>query len=139
MAEEEVNFQLKGIDIVDVFFKHPEVPLAKECQYNFDIKIEHKINGEEKLIIVAPTISVRIDNSDLTYGRIKINIFYHIQNLDDFIVQESKEYNIPESFITTLNSISISTARGLMFSIFKGTFLNNAILPIINPANFTKE
>ena len=37
-------------------------------------------------------------------------------------------------FISTLNSISISTTRGMMFSAFRGTFLHNAILPLIDPA-----
>jgi uncharacterized protein YbbC (DUF1343 family) len=35
-----------------------------------------------------------------------------------------------------LNSISLSTTRGAMFSTFKGTFLHGAVLPIIDPKQF---
>ena len=35
-----------------------------------------------------------------------------------------------------LNSISLSTLRGAMFNHFKGTFLHEAILPVIDPGSF---
>lgn len=139
MAKQEFNFQLRNIDIVGVSLKNPEKPLPKECQFNFDINIQQRISSEEKLIIVAPNISVRIDNGKEVYGRFKANIVFQVQNLENFKIQKNAKYEIPESFITTLNSISISTSRGLMFSAFKGTFLHNAILPIVNPGDFTKE
>jgi hypothetical protein len=139
MAKQDFNFQLRNINIVDVFLKHPETSIPKECQFNFDINIQQKISGEEKLIIVAPTISIRIDNGKEVYGKLKANIFFDVQNLDDFKDTDTNKFDIPEPFITTLNSISISTSRGLMFSAFKGTFLHSAILPVINPGNFKKE
>ena len=139
MAKQEFNFQLRNIDVVGVSLKNPEKPLPKECQFNFDINIQQRISGEEKLIIVAPTISVRIDNGKEVYGRFKANVFFDIQNLDDFKNTDTNKFDIPETFITTLNSISISTSRGLVFSAFKGTFLHSAILPVINPGDFKKE
>jgi hypothetical protein len=139
MTKKNFNFQLQNIDVVDVILKHPEKQLPKECQYNFDINIQHNINDKDKLIVVAPTISIRINNEKITYGRFKANIFFQVQNLDDFKNQDTFKFDIPETFITTLNSISISTSRGLLFSAFKGTFLHNAILPIVNPGDFKKE
>lgn len=139
MAKQKFNFQLRNIDVVDVSLNNPEKPLPKEFQFNFDINIQQRISSEEKLIIVAPTISVRIDNGKEVYGRFKANVFFDVQNLDDFKDTDTNKFDIPETFITTLNSISISTLRGLMFSAFKGTFLHNAILPIVNPGDFTKE
>lgn len=139
MTEQDFNFQLLNIDVVDEFLKHPEKQLPKKCQYNFDITIQHNITDKDKLIIVAPAISIRINNEEETRGRFKANIVFQVQNLDDFKTQKTGKYEIPESFITILNSISISTSRGLLFSAFKGTFLHNAILPIVNPDDFKKE
>lgn len=139
MAKQDFHFQLRNIDVVDVFLKIPEIPLSKECQYNFDINVQHRIDGKKKLIIVSPTISVRINNENKIYGRFRADIFYQVQNLDDFKDTNTNKFDIPKSFITTLNSISISTSRGLMFSAFKGTFLHNAIIPVINPGDFKKN
>ncbi len=46
---------------------------------------------------------------------------------------------IPDSLSEILNSVSISTTRGVMHSTLKGTFLNNAILPIIDTKALLKN
>jgi hypothetical protein len=43
---------------------------------------------------------------------------------------------LPSGIIDLLNSVSVSTVRGMMFSAFKGTFLHNAVLPVIDPKTF---
>lgn len=50
--------------------------------------------------------------------------------------QTVMQVSFPDNILVTFNSISISTMRGLMFAQFKGTFLHNAILPIIDPGSF---
>lgn len=139
MTKQEVNFQIRNIEIVEVYLKNPDTPIQKECEYNFDVSIEHRINGDDKLIVVALTISIRINNGETVNGRVKSNIFFQVNNIDDFQIPETKEYRIPEFFITTLNSISLSTSRGIIFSQFKGTFLHGAILPVVNPTDLKKE
>jgi hypothetical protein len=57
-----------------------------------------------------------------------------IENFEEIVVKNQfNKLEVPENVIDTLNSISISTIRGLMFGAFKGTFLHHAILPIIDP------
>jgi hypothetical protein len=46
---------------------------------------------------------------------------------------------INEAFAETLNSISISTTRGVMFSELKGTILHHAFLPIIDVKALQKQ
>jgi len=36
-----------------------------------------------------------------------------------------------------VNSIALSTTRGLLFAQFRGTPLHNTILPLIDPADFS--
>jgi hypothetical protein len=43
---------------------------------------------------------------------------------------------LPSGFAITLNSITISTARGILFERLRGSKLQEIILPIINPSNF---
>jgi len=49
---------------------------------------------------------------------------------------KSKPLELPEPLATTLNSVSISTTRGLMFAIFRGSFLRKAVLPVVDPTLF---
>lgn len=139
MATKDIKFQIKGMEVLDISFKHPEKQLPKESIFNFDINLQHKIIGEEKLIIVTAAISVNFDQEEKALGLIKVNYIYKVDNLDDMQIKNSDKYDIPDSFITTLNSISLSTTRGIMYSHFKGTFLHNTILPIVDPGDFKKE
>jgi hypothetical protein len=49
------------------------------------------------------------------------------------------EVKLPSDIIIAMNSISISTIRGIMFSTFKGTYLHNAFLPVIDPKSFNVD
>jgi hypothetical protein len=43
---------------------------------------------------------------------------------------------IPDPIVETLNILTIGTARGIMFSEFKGTWLHSNFLPVIDPKSF---
>ncbi len=55
------------------------------------------------------------------------------QHVADEIDKELKPLSV---IIIAMNSISISTLRGIMFSTLKGAYLRNAILPVIDPKSF---
>ena len=139
MTQQIINFQLKGIEIADISIRHPEKQLPIECKYNFEINIQQRIIGKENTIIVTPAITVKLDEDNFICSTIKVNFIYHLENLEEFRKNDSEEFEIPEFFNTTINSISLSTIRGIMYSHFKGTFLHNTILPIVNPGDFKRE
>lgn len=139
MAQQNINFQLRGIEIADISIRHPEKHLPIECKYNFEINIQQRIVGKENTIIVTPAITVKLDEDNFICSTIKVNFIYQVENLEEFRKKESEEFEIPEFFNTTINSISLSTIRGIMYSHFKGTFLHNTLLPIVNPGDFKKE
>jgi len=139
MAQQIINFQLKGIEIAEISIKYPEKQLPIECKYNFEINIHQRIIGKENTIIVTPAITVKLDEDNFICSTIKVNFIYLVENLEEFRKKNIEEFEIPEFFNTTINSISLSTIRGIMYSHFKGTFLHNTILPIVNPGDFKRE
>ncbi len=131
------DFKLIGIELVNSSLSNPGVVIEKQI-FHFNIKIEQKINVEKNLIIVAPEIEVQQDDKKTTLGTIKVACIYNVTNLDEFKVEKGDIVSLPNEIITMLNSISLSTTRGVMFSQLKGTFLHNAFLPIIDPKGFNK-
>jgi hypothetical protein len=129
------DFKLTGIELVNSNLFNPGVAIEKQI-FHFNIKIEQKINLEKKLIIVTPEIEIQQENKKTTLGTIKVACIFYVTNLDEFKVEEGDLVSLPNEIITMLNSISLSTTRGVMFSQFKGTFLHNAFLPIIDPKTF---
>jgi hypothetical protein len=137
MPGKEINFQLAGIEILEVNLKHPEVALPVPRKYNFETKIKTSLNLAQKQFHVIPDVEVIYDEDKSTHASIKVNFTFEIDNFTDFIAGEG--FDFPDQFIVTMVSISISTLRGIMYSQFRGTFLNNTILPIIDPKSFLKK
>lgn len=128
------ELQIKGIEIINTSIKAPSnlnVPIA---EFNFNINIESKVDASNKLVFVIVHIEIKNDDQSLVLGAFSASCIFEIANFEDvIIVKGDGHFDIPQVLIQTLNSISLSTTRGVMFSTFKGTFLHNAVLPIIDP------
>ena len=48
-------------------------------------------------------------------------------------------FELPDGLADILNSVALSTARGIMFSEFKGTLLHHAFLPIVDVKSLNRE
>ena len=136
IQDKVVNYQmqLKNIEILKCSIEMPSNHQDIEGLFNFNINIESKADANKNLIFVLVHITVVNDNKSITLANLTVSCIYEIINFNDIVLFDEKgKMNIPQNLIETLNIISISTTRGVMFSSFKGTFLHNAILPIIDP------
>ena len=62
---------------------------------------------------------------------------YEIINFEEFInPQDSNSIMIPDQFVHTLLSISLSTSRGILAAKTEGTILKKIYMPVMNPAGF---
>jgi len=134
----EISFQIMGMEILDSCLNAPSSPLPPNSNFQFELGIEHRFNIEKKLVIVICNVSIKDQSKDILYGQLRGSCIFFIEKSEDFFVHENKSLNFPEPLIVTLNSITISSIRGLMFSFFRGTFLHQAVLPIIDPKSFQK-
>jgi len=136
----EVKVQFKAIEVIDFSLMHPSKEKLNLTQYHFNLNIEHKINNEQKVIFVLTKIDIFHGDKVTQLGSIKTSCIFEIENFNDYIIPEKENKpSFPEEIIHMVNSISLSTTRGVMFSSFRGTFLHNAVLPIIDPRAFKME
>ena len=134
-----VSFQLKGIELLDFCFNNPKKLIPAQMVFNFDIKLEHKILADNNFIVVVVSIDINNDKRDIKFGSIMVSCIFEIPELKEYIDPKNNAPKLSEEFLTTINSISISTVRGVMFSQFSGTFLHNAILPVVDPKSFVSQ
>jgi len=132
MNEDEIKFQIKQIDILEFSLRDPHRPLPENSPFRFDIEIKHHVNLEEENILVNSQYSIYYDNEEVPLGKAAISCVYRIANIQQF-VNESGKFTLPKHLITMFNSISISTCRGVLFTLFRGTPLHSVILPVVNP------
>lgn len=132
------EFQIRNIEIIEQHLYIINKPFEKIVSYNFDINLEHRVDIENKNVIVNTSVTILKEDEE-KLGSFRSLCIFHVSNLDEFIEKETKHINLPHDLLVTFNSVSISTTRGLMFSNFRGTILHSAVLPIVNPAAFVRE
>lgn len=129
-----ISFKLKNIEIGESSLKNLNYALPTDVIYKFTINIDHLLNVEENLIVIKPIVDIFIDESGEILANLSASLIFEVENLSHYVFE--KEVKLPSDVIIALNSISISTVRGIMFSAFKGTYLHNAILPVVDPKAF---
>lgn len=128
---------LKAIELLNTVITVPEIPDIPLDKFYFNVSIDSRSDESKRLIFVIVHIEIKSNNKIYTLGKISVNCIFEIVNYDHVVSKkEDGSLNIPANIIDALNSISLSTTRGIMFSTFKGTFLHNAIMPILDPKDF---
>lgn len=137
MEPTQIQFQLKTIELLSFSLNAPQTTLANEYPCRFDITIEQQCNPEEKKIKVIATIAIIHEADQQQLASLQSCCLYQIENLADFNTNPAtKQVSLPDQLIITLNSISISTTRGILFAQLRGTYLHNLVMPIVDPTQF---
>lgn len=130
---ENFSFKIEGIELLEYSLKTPDNSLPVDIEYKFEIFIEQKISIELKKIFIICSIGIHAADKDTQFANSKISCIYDCPEVEKFLNSENNTIELPEMINTTLNSISLSTSRGVMFTLLRGTFLHNVILPIVDP------
>jgi hypothetical protein len=129
-----VNLQLKSIELLKGSISLPSVPEVSLNNFNFNINLDSKADATNKLLFVIVSVEIRSEDQNHVLGSLAVSCIYSIVNFDEVVkIEADGKIDIAQPLVEILNSISISTTRGVMFSTFKGTFLHNAFLPIVDP------
>lgn len=132
-----VEMHIRAIELLNGSLQFPSTPNTAVTTFNFNISIESKADAPNKLVFVIVHVEIKNDDHSLVLGALSVSCIFEIVNFDEIIkIEDNGKLDIPQRLIETLNIISISTTRGVMFSTFKGTFLHGAVLPIIDSKLF---
>lgn len=132
--ELKVEINLKGIEILNSSFQLPTIPVANIKQYLYNINFESRVDVDKNLVFLVVGIEIKSEEQTFILGTLAVSCIFEILNFKDVVINnEDGQIIIPDKLLETMNIISLSTTRGIMFMTFKGTFLHNALLPIIDP------
>lgn len=130
------KFHLRSVEIY-------ESSLTKQTQgfsvknFSFNINLENRVDHVNKVIQVECSVRVTGDDATTLLGTLSAGCTFEVLNFDDVVkIKEDKSIDVLPDLTHTLNSITLSTTRGIMFSQFRGTFLHFAHLPIMDMSVF---
>ena len=128
--ELKLVFNLSGIGIVN-FSYNPPIGLALPLpSYRYQIIVKHGIILKTKSILVLVSAIIKNADESETLGKIDVAYNFIIENFEEIVNTSKDDLIIDERVLHQLNSISISTTRGIAFSKFQDTPISNAIMPV---------
>ncbi len=128
-----VGIQLRSIELLKCSLNLPNSEQVSLNDVDFKIGLEHKADISEHLVFVIVSVEIMGKSGHYELGALAVSCIYKIENFHQHIkLQVDGKLDISSSIAALINDISISTVRGVMFSTFKGTFLHNAFLPIVD-------
>ena len=138
-----MQIQFSIIDIKTLRFSVNNVYNIKELESSevgFSITPMSFFNPDEKIIGFDILVLAKEGKSKETICELFTRVSFFVDNFDEFFPdKESKTINIPDQFLHTLLSISLSTTRGILSAKTEGTALAGFILPVLNPKAFSVD
>ncbi len=129
-----LGIRLRGIELLNGSLIRPEDTKEELTAFQFNLNLIHDVDQQKKLVFVVVNVDISSVTLQKQVGALSVSHIYELANFEDAVTMlEDGNFSLVEALKDVLNSISISTTRGVMFSTFKGTFLHHALLPIVNP------
>lgn len=129
--DHKAQIELKGIELLSSSINLP-LPQMKVDEFKFSINLECKADARNKLIFVIVAVDVKNEDQSFLFGSLTVTCIFSIANFENVVQFDAqKKLHIPMPVVDMLNTIAMSTVRGIMFCTFKGTFLHNAFLPVL--------
>ncbi len=132
MDDIKIALRFVGLYIVSKEMSEMPLDLSLTPVFNFDIRVESKVQAPRNLILSVVHVSISELNKPLKLANISTACLFEITDFINVVKpNEAGLYVIPEQLEALIRPVSISTTRGIIYSEFRGTYLNNAIMPII--------
>jgi hypothetical protein len=142
LKKELINFQIRSVDLLGSYLSIPKESNPPIQDFSFDINLERKVDHNLKSLVVITNINISTtSNISEKLGSVSTACVFTIHNFDEVIKMDENKltHSISDGMMDILNSISMSSTRGVMSQIFRGTFLHHAILPIVDPKSFNQK
>ena len=134
-----IQFYIKDISTLEFSVKNLQLNLT-ELKENLIFKVtpSFSLDVVSKVVDINTLIGIYFDKKKQNrICELLTSIKFGVKNIDSFIDKKDDNLvNLPDQFIQTLISISLSTSRGILAAKTEGTILNGIYLPVLNPSKF---
>jgi hypothetical protein len=110
----------------------------------YDVMVSHNMmhNLEKEAVKIRLFVDVKgiFNEQNINQGgNYEVDFFFKIEDLKDHFQITNDKPLFSGAFVSTLLGISYSTLRGMLFTSWKNTHLNNVILPVLATADLLKS
>jgi hypothetical protein len=128
----EPIFNIRKIELLNFNLKPRTDETPQEVQ--FEIQIKQEVSMKDKIVISIITIIVK-DQNAIEVAQLTVSCIFEVENITEIVIHKSSSAALG----LKLNQVTISTARGVMFGLFRGTVLGEVVLPIVDVKEFNNS
>lgn len=120
---------------------HPVPPQEEAASgLNFSVNLENAVHEQNGWVMCNVTVNIVTQKSAVPVGKLSATVSFLLADFNTLVHKNDQGIAvIPPDLLATLNGIAISTTRGIMFGVFKGTPLHGALLPLMDVKAFAPE
>lgn len=126
----KLTFNLSGINILKFHYDSAKGITLPLPLYKIQLIIKHGLDSVKKVAMVFVTVIIKNEEETIVLGSIEVSYTFNIINFDEVIKVENENAIMDNRVLHTLNSVAVSTTRGIAFAKFQDTALYNAIMPV---------
>jgi hypothetical protein len=128
----EIEYELHGVEMLEFKLNRKPVQGFAGQKFQFDITAGFQVNDEQELIFAVITIIVRDFEKPQHLAELITTTVFKVGNFGEVILKDTNgHFIIPNPFEIHIRNLAISTARGILYSQLRGSYLHKAILPLI--------
>lgn len=135
MSQKQYRYRIESIDVPLKALVTPPAELnITDADFNFNFTIDINVDAKKDLAFAITTIRIApIKNQEAILAQLMTVVGFKFEEFSEiFELAENNKYNMPLEVEITLKTLGYSTTRGILYSELKGTFLQSALLPVIN-------
>lgn len=137
---QEIKFLFKDIQIASKQMFAPSAHHVASSKYVFNIKVETKVLAEDKIVLIFVYVTISEQSSMSEASKLTMICVFELPEYENHILlQEDGSYFVPPNLDELLRTVSVSTARGILYSELRGTYLSNQIMPVVYLKDFKAE
>jgi hypothetical protein len=138
-----MEYQIK-FNLIELLSKQVAAPPIQEHSqedFGFNFSVGIKSSSASKTAMVLTNVSIisnKLNSAEL--ANFQTVAIFEFPNFDEiFQTIEPDKYEIAEDLEILLKSIGLSTTRGIIYTEVRGTYLHQAVLPLIDIPNLVKS
>ncbi len=140
----KMSFEMKidGIKIINFSQSNLELEFEKgfKAKVEFRTDFAFGVFPDTSKLSCLLTIKVLLPELNDEFAELKVEFSFKIKPFNEIVINKGENaFEIPDTLMHNLASISLSSARGILFEKLRGTVLQNEIFPLVNPANLFEK
>jgi len=142
MSDKEFKINFSGIEIMAKSINEPPIlENGAALSFTFNFNIDLRVVAQQKIAIVKTDITITDIDRDLRQlAAFKMACIFQLPDFETiFTKQEENKYDMPVDLEIILKSASLSSVRGIIFYELRGTYMQGAILPLVDLATLIKS